>query len=151
MNSLKEQINVDLKEALKAGDAFRRSVLGMLKSAVQNKEIEKRKKEEGLSDTEVQEVIRAEVKKRLDSSAAFKQAGQADRAAGEEQEAEILKKYLPPQASDAEIKAAVEKVLDEVGSRSKKDFGRIMGAAVKELGGRAEGGRVKTILEPMLE
>ncbi|MEK7500746.1 MAG: GatB/YqeY domain-containing protein [Patescibacteria group bacterium] len=149
--TLKEKIDTELKEALKSGDSFRRSVLGMLKSAVQNKEIEKRKKEEGLDDLEMQEVIRSEAKKRMDSSAAFKAAGQTDRAAAEEQEAGILRKYLPPQASDEEIKAAVEKVLGEVGSKSKKDFGRIMGAAVKELSGRADGGRIKNILELMLE
>lgn len=149
--NLKEQINADLKDALKAGDAFRRSVLGMLKSAVQNKEIEKRKKEEGLSEAETEEVIRSEVKKRLDAAAAFKAAGDADRAGFEEKEAEILKKYLPPEASDAEIKTAVEKVLGEIGSRSKKDFGRIMGAAVKGLGGRADGVRIKEVVEGVLE
>ena len=149
--TLKEQIDADLKEALKAGDGLRRSVLGMLKAAIQNKEIEKRKKEEGLNDSEIQEVIRAEVKKRLDANAAFKLAGQDDRARAEEQEAEILKKYLPSPASDEEIKAAVEKVLGEVGSRSKKDFGRIMGAAVKELAGKADGSRIKQIVEGMLD
>ncbi len=149
--TLKEQINADLKEALKTGDAFRRSVLGMLKSAIQNKEIEKRKKEEGLNEAETEAVIRSEVKKRLDAAAAFRSAGDEERAGSEEQEAEVLRKYLPPEASDEDIKAAVEKVLGQVGSRSKKDFGRIMGAAVKELGGRADGGRIKNILELMLE
>ena len=151
MNSLKEQINSDIKNALKSGDALTRSVLGMLKSGIQNKEIEKRKKEEGLTEEETREVIRAEVKKRVDASAAFKAGGDEARAAGEEAEAIILKKYLPPEATAAEIKTAVEKVFGVVGSKSKSDFGRIMGLVVKELQGRADGAKVKQILESMLE
>ncbi len=151
MNPLKEQINSDLKDALKSGDTFRRSLLGMLKSAIQNKEIEKKKKEEGLTEAETQEVIRSEVKKRLDSASTFRTFGDNDRADAEESEANVLKKYLPPEASDEDIKKAVEKSINETGSKSKKDFGKIMGLTVKELGGRADGNRIKQMLEPMLE
>ena len=91
MNPLKEKINSDLKEALKAGDAFRRSLLGMIKAAIQNKEIEKKKKEEGLTEAETQEVIRSEAKKRLDSATTFRTAGEEERATSEEVEVEILK------------------------------------------------------------
>ena len=149
--TLKEQINTDVKDALKSGDTLARSVLGMLKAAIANKEIEKRKKEEGLSESETQEVIRSEIKKRMDSVAAFRTAGDEERAKGEESEAVILKKYLPPDATDEEIKSAVEKAFSIAGSKSKKDFGKIMGFSMKELGGRADGNRVKQILDPMLE
>lgn len=149
--NLKEQINSDLKESLKAGDGFRRSVLGMLKAAIQNKEIEKRKKEEGLSEAETQEVIRSEVKKRMDAAATFKSAGEDERAHSEAAEAEVLRAYLPPEASDGDIRVAVEKIMAQVGSKSKKDFGRIMGLAVKEMAGRADGNRIKQILEGLLE
>ena len=149
--TLKEQINTDVKDALKSGDALKRSVLNMLKAAIANKEIEKRKKEEGLSESETQEVIRSEIKKRMDSVVAFRTAGDEARAKGEESEAVILKKYLPPDATDEEIKSAVEKVFSITGSKSKKDFGKIMGLAMKELGGRVDGNRVKQILDLMLE
>lgn len=149
--NLKDQINDDLKNSLKSGDALARSVLGMLKSAIQNKEIEKRKKEEGLNETEIQEVIRTEVKKRLDASAAFKAGGDEARAKSEKAEAAILKKYLPPEASEANIRSAVEEALAEAGSKSKKDFGRIMGLAVKKMGGRADGNKVRQVLESLLE
>lgn len=151
MNPLKETINNDIKTALKGGDAFMRSVLNMLKSAIHNKEIEKGKKETGLSEDEMREVIRSEVKKRMDASAAFKTSGDADRSESEEKEAAALKKYLPPEATEDEIKKAVEKVFGVVGSKSKKDFGRIMGGVVKELKGRADGNKVKQILESMLQ
>ena len=151
MTPLKEKINSDLKDALKSGDTFRRLLLGMIKSAIQNKEIEKKKKEEGLTEAETQEVIRSETKKRLDSASTFRAAGEQERASSEESEVEILKKYLPPEASDEDVKKAVEKAINEVGSKSKKDFGKIMGLAVKELAGRADGNRVKSVLEPMLE
>jgi len=148
---LKDEINNDIKTALKGGDAFSRSVLSMLKSAIQNKEIEKGKKETGLSEDETREVIRSEVKKRMDASASFKAGGDIERAESEEKEALVLKKYLPPEATEAEIKAAIEKVFIAVGSKSKKDFGRIMGSVVKELGGRADGNKIKQILETMLQ
>ncbi|MBI2454120.1 MAG: GatB/YqeY domain-containing protein [Parcubacteria group bacterium] len=148
---LKDKITSDLKDSLKSGDVLRRSVLGMLKAAIGNKEIEKRKKEEGLSETEIQEVIRSEVKRRQDAVTAFRVAGREEQAQSEEAEAEILKAYLPPQASDGEIKTAVEKAMAMAGSKSKNDFGKIMGLAVKELAGRAEGGRIKWTLESMLE
>lgn len=149
--NLKEQIAADFKDALKSGDVLARSVLGMLKAAIANKEIEKRKKEEGLNETETQEVIRSEVKKRIDAIAAYRAAGDETRAQSEEREAEILKKYLPPPASDQDIKTAVEKAIAAAGSKSKKDFGKIMGLAVKELAGRADGHRIKTALEAVLE
>lgn len=148
---LKEKITEDLKIALKSGDASKRLVLGMLKAAIQNKEIEKKKKEEGLTETESQEVVRSEVKKRVDAASAFRLAGDEGRAKNEESEAEMLKIYLPPQASDEDIKSAVEKAMDAAGSKSKKDFGKIMGLTVKELAGRAEGARIKQILESMLK
>lgn len=149
--TLKEKINSDVKAALKSGDTLTRSVLGMLKAAIANKEIEKRKKDEGLNEAETQEAIRSEVKKRTDAAAAYRAAGDESRAKDEEGEADILKKYLPPQASDADVKAAVEKAVAEAGSKSKKDFGKIMGLAVKELAGRADGHRIKTALEAVLE
>ena len=151
MNLLKEKIGKDLIQALKSGDTLTRSVLGMLKAAMANKEIEKRKKEEGLNDVETQEVIRSEVKKRMDAVAAYRAAGDEARAQGEESEAEILKKYLPPQAGDADIKSAVEQAIAEAGSKSKKDFGKIMGLAVRALAGRADGHRIKAVLDAMLE
>jgi uncharacterized protein YqeY len=149
--TLKEQITSDLKDSLKSGDAFKRSVLGMLKSSIGNKEIEKRKKDTGLSEEENIEVIRSEVKKRIDSALAFRSVGDEERAKIEESEMLILKKYLPPEASDEDIKSAVERAIVSAGSKSKKDFGKIMGLSMKEIGSRADGNRVKQILDSMLE
>lgn len=148
---LQEQISSDFKAALKSGDVLTRSVLGMLKSAIQNKEIEKRKKEEGLSEAEIQEVIRSEIKKRSDAVEAFKIADHLEQSESEKKEAEILKKYLPAQLAADQIKIIIEKVLKDAGSKSKKDFGRIMGLVMKELAGQADGNKVKAMLEEMLE
>jgi uncharacterized protein YqeY len=148
---LKEKIAEDFKQALKSGDAFRRSLLGMLKAAIQNKEIAQSKKEAGLNEIEMMEVIKTEMKKRLDAAAAFKNAGDAEKARSEEAEADILKTYLPPEASESDIKMAVEKAMAEIGSKSKKNFGQIMGLAMKELGLSADGHKVKQILDAILE
>lgn len=149
--NLKEKISEDFKQALKSGDAFRRSLLGMLKAAIQNKEIAQGKKEAGLNEVEIMEVVKTEMKKRLDAVAAFKNADDAEKAQSEETEADILKTYLPPEASESDIKMAVEKAIAAAGSKSKKNFGQIMGLAMKDLGLSADGNRVKQILESMLE
>ncbi len=149
--NLKEKIAEDFKQALKSGDTFKRSLLGMLKAAIQNKEIAQGKKETGLNETEIMEVVKTEMKKRLDAASAFKNAGDAEKAQAEESESLILKSYLPPEASEADIKMAIEKAITTSGSKSKKDFGQIMGLAMKELGISADGNKVKRTLDAILE
>ena len=93
--SLKTQISEDLKNAMKSGDTMKRDTLRMLDAMIKNTEIEKLKKEEGLSDAEVQEVIARAVKQRRDSVAQYTAGGRPELAEKENQEIEILMDYMP--------------------------------------------------------
>jgi len=148
--SLKEKITGDLKEALKSGDLLRRDTLRLLFSAIKNSEIEKKKKEEGLDDQEVLEVIRKALKQRKDSIEQFEKGGRQDLAEKEKQEMEILSAYLPAQMDEEKVREEIKKVIAETGANSQKDFGKVMGMAMKKLGSQTEGDVVKKIVQEEL-
>ena len=131
---------------MKAGDTCKRDVLRMLDSAIKNVEIEKKKREEGLSDDEVLEVIARSVKQRQDSIRQFQQGGRAELAEKEKQELEILKNYMPEQLSEDEIRAVVKEIIVSSGVVSSADMGKIMGQAMGKLKGKADGNIVRKIV-----
>ncbi len=137
-----EQIAKDLTAAMKAQQALRTSVLRMAKSALKNKEIDKRS---ALDEAEAAKVLQGLVKQREDSAQQFRQAGRGELADKEEAETAVLKAYLPAEASDADIQAAVEQAIAESGAASMKDMGKLMKAALAVLaaaGKPADGRRV---------
>jgi len=149
--SLKQKISDDLKSAMKSGDTLKRDTLRFLDSAIKNVEIEKKKKEEGLNDEEIQEVIARSVKQRKDSITQYEAGGRADLAEKEKKEMEILMAYMPAQMSEEEVKEAVKKVIAETGASSKSEMGKVMGAAMAKLKGKADGNLVKKIVEEELK
>jgi uncharacterized protein YqeY len=149
--SLKQKISEDLKAAMKSGDTLKRDTLRFLDSAIKNAEIEKKKREEGLNDEEIQEVIARSVKQRRDSIAQYEAGGRADLAEKEKKEMEILMAYMPTQMSEEEVKEEVKKVIAETGATSKSEMGKAMGAAMTKLKGKADGNLVKKIVEEELK
>lgn len=140
-----EQIAKDLTAAMKAQDALKTSALRMAKSALKNREIDKRAP---LDEAEAVKVLQGLVKQREDSARQFRQAARPELAEKEEGEIAILGTYLPAEASDAEIEAAVEKALAETAATSVKDMGRVMKAALAALaaaGKPADGKRVNEL------
>lgn len=148
--NLKEKIAQDLIDALKKGDVLRRSVLSMLQAAIKNKEIEKRKKDTGLSDEEVLEVIGSEIKKRKDAILEYEKAKRIESAEKEKREAEILGSYLPPQLSEEEVRIKVREAILKLGAADAKDKGRVLGFLMPQLKNKAEGGLVAKIVEEEL-
>lgn len=151
---MKEKIQQDIKEALRAKDELRLSVLRMLSSAIHNRELEKRAKsgkEETLTDEEVAAVIRSEVKKHRDSIAEFEKGGRKDLAEKESAELKILEAYLPAELSDEEIEKIVKEVIAETGASDAKQFGRVMSEAMKRIKGQAGGDRVSAAVRRFLE
>jgi len=136
--ALVEQIAKDLTAAMKAQDAPRTAVLRMAKAALMNKEIEKKA---ALDDAEGVRVLQGLVKQREDSAEQFRKGGRAELADKEEAEIAVLKAYLPREAGDAEIAAAVEKAVAETGALSMKDMGRVMKAALLALSGQSVDGK----------
>jgi uncharacterized protein len=140
--SLIERVTQDLTAAMKAQDAARTSVLRMAKSALKNKEIDKKAP---LDESESTKVLQVLVKQREDSIEQFQKANRTDLVAKEQNELAILKAYMPQEASDAEITAAVEKAVADTGASSPKDMGKVMKAALavlQDTGKPADGKRV---------
>lgn len=147
---LKQKIISDMKEAMKAGDTLKRDTLRMLDSMIKNAEIEKLKKEEGLADMEVVEVLSRAVKQRRDSAEQYEKGGRADLAGKEKKEIEIISAYLPEQLGEDKIREIVKNIISETGAASKADIGKVMGQAMGKLKGRADGTAVKSIVESEL-
>lgn len=141
MASLKEQLETDMRTAMKARDELRTSTLKMVLTAIRNVEVAGKQARE-LDDEEVLAVVGKEAKKRRESAAAFEEAGRAELAAKERAEEKILAAYLPAQLSDAELAEVVAGVLASGGFEGPKAMGQAMKAVQEAVAGRAEGGRV---------
>lgn len=147
--ALKHTIESEMKDVMKAKDAGRLSVYRMLLAAFKNREIEKRAKggDGELNEEEAMAVLKSEVKKRKDAIAEYDKAGRKDLSDKESQELAVLQQYLPAEISDEEI----EKLLAPLAQgATMKDFGKVMGAAMKAVAGRASGDRVSAALKRML-
>lgn len=144
MGNISRTVEKSLKEALKSKDTKRASVLRMLKASLINEKIAKG---EDLSGEEEVKIVRREVKKRKESIESFKKADREERVKEEQSEVEVLKNLLPPEMSDEEIRQITEKVITELGD---DNFGKIMGAVMKQVGTQASGDRVKKIVEEEL-
>jgi len=160
---LKEKINQLFKEAFKNKREAEVSVLRLLQSAIKNKEIEKRTKlaktekpenleeKSQLNDEEIITVVASEVKKRQEAILDYQKGGRAELAEKEAQEIEILKKFLPEQLSEDEIRVKVKEIIAKVGASGQADFGRVMSAVMAELKGKAAGNLVNQIVKEELQ
>lgn len=151
--ALYETLKKDLEDAMRAQDTLRLSVLRMVRASLHNKEIEKRARggEPGLSEEETIAILRSEVKKRRDAIIEFKKGKREDLAEKESAELRILETYLPQELSDEEVLNTVRKVVNELGSVTIKDFGRVMASVMKKLGVQASGDRVSQIVRNTLQ
>jgi len=147
--SLKETINEDIKQAMLAKRKEELTALRAIKSAILLAETEKGAKEEISEDTEMKLLMKA-VKQRKESGELFKKEGRDDLAQKEFFEYEIISKYLPKQMEEAEVRKAIEAIIAKVGASSMADMGKVMGAATKELAGKAEGKMISTIVKELL-
>ena len=141
MAELKDRLRADLTSAMKGRDELRTATLRMVLAAVSAEEVAGKEARE-LSDDEVQVVLRREAKKRREAAEAYAGAGRAEQADRERAEEGVVAGYLPAQLEDADLAALVADVITRTGATGMKDMGKVMGAAGKEVAGRAEGGRV---------
>jgi uncharacterized protein len=148
---LHQQIESELKSALKSGEKEKAGVLRFLISAIKNFQIEnKLKGEEFLKDEDIVAVIRRQVKQRKDSISEYEKGGRADLVEKEKAELAILGNYLPAQIDDAKIREVVKEKIAELGIADKSGFGKLMGAVMAELKGQADGEAVKKMVEEEL-
>src|SRR6266436_3287842 len=137
--TLSEQIDSDLKEAMRAKDTTKLSVLRMLKSALKYGAIAKSGAEAELSDAEAAQVIRKQVKQRQDSIESFEKGGRTELAEKEKAEIAVLNQYLPQAMSAAELQKIVADTIREVGASSRAQMGAVMKALQPKIAGRADG------------
>ena len=123
------------------------SVLRMLKSALQNKKIELKK---DLTDEQVAQIVKSEIKKRKESIEAFNSGGREELAKKEEVEIEILDEFMPAQLSEEEVREKVSAIVDGLSDEQKENFGMTMGMVMKELNGKADGGLISKVLKELL-
>lgn len=147
---LKDQINNDLKAALLGGNRFAGEVLRGLKATILNEEIAQKKREEGLDDTAIEQVIAREVKKRNESASIYDGANRPELAENERAEAKVLSGYLPDQLSESDINAVVIRVIGELGASGMGAMGQVIGAVKKELGNAADGAMVAKLVKNAL-
>jgi hypothetical protein len=152
---LKHKIQTDTTEALKAGDQFLVGTLRMLLASIITKEKEKKYKEkiEGeaqLTDEQIIEVISSEIKKRKDAIVLYEQGNRPELADREKKEIEILKKYLPEQLSEDELKKMVADSIATTGAKEMNHMGRVMSDLTPKIKGKADGGEVSKIVKELL-
>lgn len=148
---LHTQIKDEMKQAMLARDAVRVTTLRGLMSAFTNELVAKRRKpDETLSDDEALDVVRRGVKQRRDSIEQFEKGGRADLAASEKAELTILEAYLPASMPREEIRALAEAKMQELGITDKGKAGQLVGALMKDLRGKADGGDVKAVVDELL-
>ena len=146
----KQQLQQDLKQSMLAKDALKTSVLRMLLSAINYSEIEKGGAGYEATDEDVLSVIQKEVKQRRDSIEEFKKGGRQELVDKETKELEILQTYLPEQMSEDEIRKSVEETISQTGAKSIRDMGRVMGALMPKLKGKADASLVSKIVRENL-
>ena len=147
--ALKEKLQNDLTEAMRARDEVRSSTIRMVLTAIKNEEVSG-KEARDLSDAEVITVLSREAKKRREAAEAFEQAGAADRAANEKVEGVIIAEYLPAQLSESEIKEMIAAAIAESGATGPQQMGQVMKLIQPKIAGRADGGIVSSLVKAAL-
>ena len=146
--TLLETIDRDMKEAMRAKNADKLSVLRFLKSAVKYVAIDK---PGAMGDAEVTQVIQKQIKQRRESIQQFLTGGRKDLATKEESELKILEAYLPQQISGAELQKIIEDEARAQGAVAKKDFGRMMKHLNEKLAGAADNKKISELLGQILK
>jgi uncharacterized protein YqeY len=145
--ALKDQLDADMKNAMRERAQLRLDTIRMLKSAIKYREIELMKP---LDDAGVLGVVASEIKRRRDAVEQYRAGNRSDLADKEETEMGILAAYLPAQLGEAELRAKVDEVVKRVGAQGPKDMGAVMKALLPEVQGRADGKVVSELVKARL-
>ncbi len=145
--SLEKKIVEDLKTAMKEKDALRLSCLRMLKTAMKNLAVEKKRT---LKDEEIQGVISSLIKKGKDSAVEYKKAGREDLAQKEESEVAVFYGYMPEQLTPEDIEKTLKEIISEISAEKPSDLGKVMKTAMSRMAGKAQGKEVNEIARRLL-
>jgi len=145
---LEEKIFHDYKEAMKARDAIKASILSFLRADILNQATAKKKN--NLEDAEIVAVIKKQIKQHQDSIDQFSKGGRLEMADKEKKELDILKAYLPPELSEGEIKKLIEEAVLATGASTMKDMGKLMKELTAKIAGQADGRLVSDLVKQRL-
>ncbi|MCI4463822.1 MAG: GatB/YqeY domain-containing protein [Caldisericum sp.] len=146
-----ERIQKEYIQAVKEKDEIKASVLNMIKSQIKYKEIELKGLGKALQEGDLIEIIRKEIKKREEAIEMYLQGGREDLANKEKKELEVLKQYLPKVPDIEEIEKEIDKIIEEVSAKDKKDFGKVMKVAMEKFKGIVDGDKIKEIVQKKLK
>jgi uncharacterized protein len=145
--SLIEEIDDELKDAMRARDAERRDTLRLILNALKNSQKELQRP---LSEEEELQVLQRERKRRIEAAEAFRSGGREEQAESEERELDVLEEFMPEPLSEDEVEEIVDDVIAEVGATSMADLGRVMADVMPQIAGRADGSQVSQIVREKL-
>lgn len=148
--ALKTQLENDIKTALLGGDRFVADVLRNFKAVILNEEVAQNKRDVGLDDSTIEQLILKELKKRAESAGLYDGAGRPELADNERAEAKVLEQYQPEQISEDDIKVVVEKAIADLGVSGPQAMGQVIGVVKKQLGNAADGGVIARIVKDAL-
>lgn len=144
---LVEQLNADMKAAMKAKDKETLSVIRMLKADLSNEQI---KAGHDLSADEELSVVSREMKQHVEERDSYADADREDLVADLQAQIEVLKRYMPQQLSEEEVRAIVQETIQAVGASSKADMGKVMGALMPKVKGKADGKMINQLVQSEL-
>jgi uncharacterized protein YqeY len=147
--SLKEKLQIDLTDAMRARDEIRSSTIRMILTSIKNEEVAGKEARE-LKDAEIITVLSREAKKRREAAEAFDQAGAKDRADQERAEGVVIGEYLPKQLTEDEIKSLIAAAMAETGASTPAQMGLVMKSLQPKIAGKADGGLVSSLVKAAL-
>jgi len=147
---LEKQIEGDIKEALLAKEQMRATVLRTIKAALLNYKVASGKRDSGITDEEVMEVLAKEAKKRQESADLYKQGHRDDRAEVELAEKALIEQYLPAKLTTEEMGALVDEVITATGANSAQDLGVVIGQVKAKVGPTADGATIARLVRERL-
>ncbi|MBS1271497.1 MAG: putative protein YqeY [Candidatus Marinimicrobia bacterium] len=145
--ALLEQLNEDLKTAMKSKEKITLETIRSLKSMLRDKEIEKK---DELSEDEQIKVLSSAAKRRHESIESYEEGGRQELADQEKAELQVIEKYLPEQMGEDDIRDLVEQIIEETGAETMQDMGRVMGKIMPKVRGKADGSQVQQIVQETL-
>lgn len=147
--SLKQQIDTDIKNAMKAKNKEELQTLRSIKSMILLAESEKGAEENLSEDAEMKLLMKA-AKQRKESAETYKENGRDELAQAELFELDVIERYLPKQMSEQELRSKLEDIINKVGASGPQDMGKVMGVATKELAGKADGKMISQLVKQIL-
>jgi uncharacterized protein len=149
--ALRDTLNGDLKDAMRAADTAKRDTLRLMNSAIKSADIDARPSgKDAISDADILQVFAKMIKQRRDSVEQFTNGGRPELAAAEQAEISVIESYMPKQMSDAEVSAAARAIIEEIGAAGVKDMGKVIAAMKVKYAGQMDFGKASPVVKGLL-